>query len=107
MQHVETLHAFHAGNNISRHVVAQMPYRKAVARRVGKEVEAVELRAAAVVRGFVKPHFAPLRLPFGLNFLRIVFFCHVDVAPYLELSGLMIVSAPRKVNTESRTDAVE
>jgi len=31
VQHVETLHAFHTGNNIGRHVIAQMPYRETVA----------------------------------------------------------------------------
>src|SRR6266852_467785 len=76
MQYVEARPPLVAAEHVARHVIVQMPDRKAVARRIREHLEQVELGTIAVVARQIEIRPLPFLLPLGLDFLGVVAFFH-------------------------------
>ncbi len=72
VEHGIALHPVVAADDVGGHIVAAVPHAQAGARRIGKEVKAVEGRAAIRFRRAVEAGVGPPLLPFGLDGMWIV-----------------------------------
>src|SRR5688572_28028836 len=72
MQHVETLEPFQPRDDIPDDVVADVADAR-VSRRIREHLKAIELRLRAIFGHFKRLSFRPVRLPFPVQFLRVIF----------------------------------
>ncbi len=71
VQDVETLQPLQPRDDVADDVVADVPDVR-VPGRVGEHLEAVELRLRGVFGDFKRPGLGPVRLPFLVEFLRMI-----------------------------------
>ncbi len=89
VQHVESRHPLVTADDIARNVIVQMTDAEACAGGVGEHLEDVEFRAAGFLARAGEIGALPIKLPRGLDFLRVVTFVHCSfcvMSPDMRLS---------------------